>query len=233
MQWDRWQKIHGGNLSTSLESVLRGFPAKPKVEDVIDIKKLGYIYKHPEGSLKGPIPIVAAGLTPRDVKLKSTLAQADQMVALWGGAGPFTFELKVPEKFHRAELWLEGVRVSRDISYQLEAFVHPPDVKIENEKDPSKYSMGVFSMWRGHAGKHSSTHIARSHMFLPITNKLGPLSKGNEGKAWRLTLVAKPVDSDNPEHVPDLREEIRFESVHLLLDNANPLRDAKEKKHGK
>ena len=234
-QWDRWQKIHM-TKPTSLDSLLRGFPAKPKVEAVVDVKTLGYFYNHTPESLKPPIPIVAAALQPRDIKLRSILPDADRVVALWGGEGPFAFQLEMPKKFHRAELWLEGVYVSRYISYQLEAFLHPATVKADKAADLAPYSLGSFSMWRAHGGRPGMMHNQRSHMFLRVTDKLARLNKGHEGETWRLTLFAVPADATAPaknDKKPNLREEIRFEAVHLLLDNANPLRDAKEMNHGK
>lgn len=219
MQWDRWQKIYK-KPPTSQEKVLRGFRGSPKVTDTVDVTKLGYFYTHPPGSTDPPMRAAPPRLEARVLELPTALAGVENLVAVWGGAGPFCFKLADPKEFHRAQLWLEGVRIPATYSYTVEVFIHQSEKKYRRSD-----LAGAFCVWQGHWTVDGKPHEHTGNVFLDVTDRLR--KEGVAKGEYVVTLVpSKVVPKARLKAVaPTMRpevEEIQFRAVYVTLDGAPP-----------
>lgn len=220
MQWDRWQKIHRKE-PTCLACPLQGFPAAPTTALVRAVEALGYFYRHAPEDIAPAPPALVAALQPKVIPLKATLPEAEKRVAVWGGEGPFAFQLNLPAPvFQRTDLWLTGVRVPQTISYAIDAYLHPKQEAFAPGRPEfqTRYFLGRFGLWKGHG------HGQTTNIFLPVTAQLRRLVAAGANENWIVTLAVTPIlpsprpGASTQPQVRALSEEVQFRGVVLSLD---------------
>jgi tyrosinase-like protein len=230
VQWDRWQKIHN-KPPTSQDKILRGFIGSPKCAATVDVNALGYFYAHTPESIAPFMEAAAAKLNPRALRLASDIPGAERAVALWGGVGPFVFKLPEAKGFHRADIWIDDIRIPESFSYRAEVHIHPA---VEKYKPAD--SVGFLTVWKGHTALGGMHHHTRGNMFLTVTDQLRKAIAAHPGKELAVTIAVTPIapltrpKGAKPVLLP-VEDEIQFKSVRLLLDGGGPFQ-APEKKGG-
>lgn len=174
-----------------------------KVEDVLDIRQMGYSYEYkPQIPLAGP---AAASAPKRRATAQKTYFEPHPSAdfALSGKIAPAVVRsenITIPSPgFGDAKLRLSGIKTSTSFSYQGNVYLYPAGVAFTPRSRifRSRFLVELFTIWKTHtdtqAGDHG-THAQEqsTEVDVDLNDELKSLARSEAGKTWIVTVVLVP-----------------------------------------
>jgi tyrosinase len=199
----QWQE-RGNAVDTCLQCEFCGLfkptgatPVRYKVEDVVDIKQMGYSYEYKPPA---PSPVLTARMRKRTAQGRYFEAHPAADFALSGTkASDITRSenVTVPGAgFGEVKLRLSGVKVNTDFSYQGNVYLYPAGTTFapRSRLFRSRHLIDVFTIWKTHTDATAGGHAAHAReqetdLSFDLTDEMKELVLTQSGKKWVVTVV--------------------------------------------
>ncbi len=173
-----------------------------------------------------PAPTTGEPMRKRTIELPILLTEDLNldMVSRFGGTGPFSFRLTVPENlFHTAHLKLNRIALPVDGGYAIDVYVHPAKQEFQpnNAKFSEQYRYPTgFYLWGGHSSHTNPDLVENRDPHLRITPLLEKLSRQHAGESWIVYPRSQQHVSKRRRSRFNMKEFVQFRNLELVLDRS-------------
>jgi tyrosinase len=207
--WAEWQRRNGMPRPTTPDGTLRGFLSQPlhKIRDFQETTDLGYDYEYTDRLREA----FAVSQPPRESR---KLLHAGSLRPLFTKAlatelqNSFQAQFAMPATFPEtttAIVRLRELKVPTAGSYALHAYVHPKDVRFDEDDAEfvRKYGVGYVTLWRAHRDERVQGHGGHGPQHHPLActvrfDVTKTLSGSGGGAAGDLVLTLHYIPAPGP-----------------------------------
>jgi len=205
--WSRWQKLRPNSFECG-SCVLWLEPTRYTVQQTEDTSAFRYEYEY-DYSIDEQPPIAGGIVLASDTVQQLNLKAATERTISVAPSDSFITSFSVEKK--RSLLRLRGVQIFEDLTYQLNIYVHPKSLNLEelSEDTRKEYFVRTKTIWRSHHGKKSNDGMnsddlheihSRANVFVDITKFLERYGSQD----WIVTVLAEALPNmqpDTPEYL--------------------------------
>jgi tyrosinase len=230
----QWQE-RGNKVDSCLQCEFCGLfkqsnptPVRYKVEDVLDIKQMGYSYEY-----KPQTPDVL--LSQKAVAQARYFEPHPAVDFALSGEKPAEItkseNVTVPQPgIGEVKLRLSGVKINTSFSYQGNVYLYPANTPFKplSRAFRSRYLVDVFTIWKTHtdaSGEGHAAHEQSTDIGLDLTDEMKGLATSQAGKHWVVTVVLVTDNSRVPRRAgarllsnrKSLAEALNFEGIKIEI----------------